>query len=48
MPRPWDLPIYYLVFFVALGPMRLARSAAVGAVIGAGRPTGGLQRKTND
>lgn len=32
-----DLTINYLVFLVGFRPMRLARSAAVGAVIGAGR-----------
>src|SRR4029450_1857523 len=44
LPRPWGLPIYYLVFLVALCPMRLARSAAVAAVIGAG---GGRRRRAS-
>jgi hypothetical protein len=34
---PWEPPINYLSFLVWVRPMRLARSAVVGAVMGAWR-----------
>src|SRR5918994_7259246 len=36
-PGPWEPPINYLPFLVWVRPMRLARSAVVGAVMGAWR-----------